>query len=156
MVGTKRGQKSLDGFISSSQSAKKARVENDNVDSASNGGATKLQPSSNTEAYIKELPGKIATFDAAAAVDAHPPLGQLMDWMSEVREVGPGEAVVYWMRNEDLRSTSSPPFRLQCNFSLNKGPSPSRGQPCTRIRFKACYQGIHTSNRPFCDQPRRL
>lgn len=104
MAGVKRGQKSLDGFIASSKPAKKARVDDDDVDSASGGKAAKLQPSSSTEAYIKELPGKIATFDAAAPVDAHPPLGQLMDWMSEVRQVDPGEAVVYWMRNEDLRS----------------------------------------------------
>lgn len=111
MAGTKRGQNTLDGaFIRSP--AKKARVEktttagDDDEHDASQASSSTAQPpkaSSSTEAYIHELPGKIATHDAAAAVDAHPPLGQLMDLVGDLRETEKGEAVVYWMRMEDLR-----------------------------------------------------
>jgi deoxyribodipyrimidine photo-lyase len=65
--------------------------------------AVNLSPK--TIAYISELPGKIATFEAAAKVDANPPLTELQNWMGEVRAVKPGESVVYWMRMEDMRST---------------------------------------------------
>ncbi len=49
--------------------------------------------------------------DAAAKVDAHPPLDQLMEAQTKCwgkagadKDVQKGECVVYWMRMEDLRS----------------------------------------------------
>lgn len=98
----KAQQQSLEGFVSSSP--KKARIEHDVGSPSEHDEETQHpQPSSSTEAYIKELPGKIATHDAAAAVDANPPLGQLLNLMGEARQVALGQSVVYWMRNEDMR-----------------------------------------------------
>ncbi len=53
--------------------------------------------------------GKVAHPDAAAKVDAHPPLETLMDvqvscWGKKQVELEKGEAVIYWMRMEDMRS----------------------------------------------------
>ena len=116
MAGTKRSQKTLDDSVTRKPAAKKARLDtsqtdddvnaDDGASQTSNGTSDPPKPSGSTEAYIRELPGKIATHDAAAAVDANPPLGQLMDLVGDVRETEKGEAVVYWMRMEDLRGMS--------------------------------------------------
>ncbi|KAI0269121.1 DNA photolyase, FAD-binding/Cryptochrome [Gloeopeniophorella convolvens] len=48
--------------------------------------------------------GKVATPAAAAAVDADPPLGKLLRALKNVpNPSGKGDAVVYWMRMEDMR-----------------------------------------------------
>lgn len=93
MAGQKR-QLTLQSFALPS---KKSKTDNGN-DKIDNGDAA-----AGPLATIQELPGKIASFDAAAAVDANPPLKQLLKAMEDVREVQPGEAVVYWMRMEDMR-----------------------------------------------------
>lgn len=61
-----------------------------------------------TATYIHEMPGKIATREAASAVDANNPLSILEGLMGDesARVVEPGECVVYWMRMEDMRSES--------------------------------------------------
>ncbi len=56
---------------------------------------------------IYELPGKVATCEAAAAVDARLPLEILLNAMKETHDVETGECVVYWMRMEDMRSKFS-------------------------------------------------
>jgi len=100
MAPKKRGQQSLEGFVS--QSAKRARLHSSNQDSnASKNQVEVVSASPDVEAYVKEVPGRIATHDAA--VDADPPLTKLLNWMGEVRQTRPGESVVYWMRNEDIR-----------------------------------------------------
>ena len=52
---------------------------------------------------VYELPGRVATREAAAAVDAHLPLETLLNAMKETRDVETGECVAYWMRMEDMR-----------------------------------------------------
>lgn len=50
---------------------------------------------------------KIATAENAAAVDAHPPLQILLQAVDRnVKDPEKGDAVVYWMRLEDMRSMS--------------------------------------------------
>jgi deoxyribodipyrimidine photo-lyase len=47
---------------------------------------------------------KIATAEAAAKVDAHPPLDRLLKALkANQSNVSQGEAVIYWMRMEDMR-----------------------------------------------------
>lgn len=154
MAAKKRSQKSLDGFISST--AKKARIENDDASSVTNYDAKRPTSSLKTQAYIRELPGKIASYEAAAAVDANPPIGQLMNWMSEVRNVGTGDSVVYWMRNEDIRGT------IEFVPIWNNAPQDnnsllaSHGQPGVRARVKTRNQIFHPPCCPLCDQSGRL
>jgi len=53
---------------------------------------------------MKLLPNKIATAEAAAKVDASPPFAGLIKALKNgVESPQKGEAVVYWMRMEDLR-----------------------------------------------------
>ncbi|KAG8883833.1 hypothetical protein FRB99_004555, partial [Tulasnella sp. 403] len=59
---------------------------------------------------IYETPGIVATAQAAAAVDGDPPVYRLNDALKGHREAAavaedqqPGDAVVYWMRMEDIR-----------------------------------------------------
>jgi deoxyribodipyrimidine photo-lyase len=49
---------------------------------------------------------EIATAEAAARVDADPPLAQLLSALKEDKQgdIPRGEAVIYWMRLEDMRS----------------------------------------------------
>ena len=49
--------------------------------------------------------GKVASPEVAAAVDADPPLKKLLRALENVSNVPPksGDAVVYWMRMEDMR-----------------------------------------------------
>jgi len=54
--------------------------------------------------------GRIASLENATAVNKHPPVAQVQDALKNVKTpntVNPGACVVYWMRMEDLRSTSS-------------------------------------------------
>lgn len=56
------------------------------------------------------IEGKIATAEDAARVDADPPLDQLMRLLKDdTPKTEKGDSVVYWMRMEDMRSTSSAP-----------------------------------------------
>jgi deoxyribodipyrimidine photo-lyase len=50
--------------------------------------------------------GNVASPEAAAAADADPPLKKLLRALENVSNVSPksGDAVVYWMRMEDMRS----------------------------------------------------
>jgi deoxyribodipyrimidine photo-lyase len=49
----------------------------------------------------------VATPEAAAAVDANPPLKQLVKALGDVvKKPDQGDCVVYWMRMHDLRSKS--------------------------------------------------
>jgi deoxyribodipyrimidine photo-lyase len=50
-------------------------------------------------------PNKVASAEAAAAVDRDPPLQKLLEAVKKgVSKPAKGECVVYWMRLEDLRS----------------------------------------------------
>lgn len=50
---------------------------------------------------------KVASAEAAARVDAYPPLKKLLDaLLDREADVPKGEAVIYWMRMEDMRSAS--------------------------------------------------
>lgn len=61
---------------------------------------------------------KIATADAAAKVDAHRPLPQLLNALSNVvKSPKKGEAVVYWMRMEDMRSESFRQLAIWCEHA---------------------------------------
>ena len=53
---------------------------------------------------------RIASLDNATAANKNPPVAQLQNALKSVKTpdtVDPGACVVYWMRMEDLRSTSS-------------------------------------------------
>jgi hypothetical protein len=52
---------------------------------------------------------KIATFENAAAVDENPPLKQLESLMERNKDATTkgGDAVVYWMRLQDLRGMTA-------------------------------------------------
>ncbi|TFY67796.1 hypothetical protein EVG20_g3814 [Dentipellis fragilis] len=53
---------------------------------------------------VKVVHNKIASSEAAAKVDANPPLAKLLKAMkSHAKQPTKGEAVVYWMRMEDMR-----------------------------------------------------
>jgi hypothetical protein len=102
MAPKKRGQQPLEGFVS--QSTKRAKLHSSDQDSnAFKNQVEIVSASPDAEAYVKEVPGRIATHDAAAAVDADPPLTKLLNCMGDLRQTGPGESAVYWMRNEDIR-----------------------------------------------------
>lgn len=62
-------------------------------------------PAKRTHRDVQFLPRKIATAETAAAADMRPPFAQLQTAMASraVTEVGNGEAVVYWMRMQDMR-----------------------------------------------------
>jgi len=58
---------------------------------------------------------KIASFENAAAVDNDPPLPKLLDTMKKQSKPSKdGDAVVYWMRMQDMRS------ELNINYSIVK------------------------------------
>lgn len=66
-------------------------------------GATR-QPNKKARVQTKELYNKVATAAAAASVDRDPPLYKLLDLVnSGPKKTGRGDAVVYWMRMEDMR-----------------------------------------------------
>ncbi|KAI5125011.1 hypothetical protein M0805_007435 [Coniferiporia weirii] len=70
------------------------------------GGINRHDPRSTKKARTgtKELYNKIATAENGAAVDRNPPLGILLDAVNgNVKNTGKGDAVVYWMRMDDLR-----------------------------------------------------
>lgn len=55
------------------------------------------------------IPNKVASVDAAAAVDANPPLPTLLQAVREgVQIPAKGACIVYWMRMADLRSRFNP------------------------------------------------
>lgn len=69
--------------------------------------------------------GIVATAEAAAAADAHPPLATLMELQeAALPQAQAGDCVAYWMRMEDLRGTS-----------LQDTSNASRGQHCTFPRL---------------------
>jgi hypothetical protein len=87
-------------------------------------------------------PNKIATPEAAAAVDHDPPLQKLLEAVKNgVSKPAKGECVVYWMRLEDLRSTLSwhnnalfsRTFRLQ---SLTTGLFPWHPRKRKKTRYR--------------------
>ena len=56
---------------------------------------------------------KVATAEAAAKVDAEPPLDKLLNALkADHLTVSKGDAVVYWMRMEDMRSPLRHPLFL--------------------------------------------
>ena len=59
-----------------------------------------------TRTDTKFLPNKIATAENAAKADKYTPLARLTEAMKHCKSVKTdrGEAAVYWMRMEDLRS----------------------------------------------------
>ncbi|KAG9051014.1 hypothetical protein FS837_000122 [Tulasnella sp. UAMH 9824] len=67
------------------------------------------KPQKKHDNSIYETPGIVATAQAAAAVDANPPLQQLNKARTEHKKTmlgkpqGNGDAVVYWMRMQDMR-----------------------------------------------------
>lgn len=52
---------------------------------------------------VEFLPNKIATAENAAQADRAPPLSKLEELRKTVITPAKGDAVVYWMRMEDLR-----------------------------------------------------
>ncbi|KAF8339023.1 FAD binding domain of DNA photolyase-domain-containing protein [Cantharellus anzutake] len=73
--------------------------------------------SSNTSISICELPGKVATREAAAAIDANLPLEKLLIATKEMRPVPPRECVVYWMRMEDMRIEDNRALTLASQYA---------------------------------------
>lgn len=71
-----------------------------------------LTPTEATETTAKKTrisktfaPNKISTAQAAAVVDANPPLEQLNKLLDKMlKKPAKGDSVVYWMRMADLRS----------------------------------------------------
>ncbi len=62
-----------------------------------------------TRTDVEFLPKKIATVECAAKADSSPPFVKLMEYMQSTQAVkasAKGDAVVYWMRMEDMRSES--------------------------------------------------
>lgn len=60
--------------------------------------------------HAPKVYNRIASLDNAAAANKNPPVAQLQHALKSVKTpdtVDPGACVVYWMRMEDLRSTSS-------------------------------------------------
>lgn len=71
------------------------------------GGASGLEPPHGKKPrYQAEyVAGKLATPEAAARVDADPPFAKLLRALqANVKNLPKGQAVVYWMRMEDMRS----------------------------------------------------
>jgi hypothetical protein len=76
---------------------------------------------------------RIASLDNAIAANKNPPVAQLQNALKSVKTpdtVDPGACVVYWMRMEDLRSTSSSILSSELNLP------PSQRQP----RHLSCFQ----------------
>jgi deoxyribodipyrimidine photo-lyase len=72
---------------------------------------------SRNEADVSRLEGKVATAEDAARLDSNPPLAQLNSLMQDLKDVGKGESVVYWMRMEDMRCE---PVMLSITIQLIK------------------------------------
>jgi deoxyribodipyrimidine photo-lyase len=69
------------------------------------GGVSGLKEKKPKTEEAQKLARKVATPEAAAAVDAAPPYIKLRDAMKAASvEVAKGDAVVYWHRMEDVRS----------------------------------------------------
>lgn len=62
-----------------------------------------VHPVKRTREDTKFLPRKIATHENAAKADKHPPFAQLAHMMAKTAKVAKGDAVVYWMRMQDMR-----------------------------------------------------
>lgn len=68
---------------------------------------------------LKFTPNKVASHDAAAAVDADPPLPKLLKAVEDgVKNPAKGESVVYWMRMGDLRSKNALVLSDKLNTTL--------------------------------------
>ncbi|PSS35478.1 hypothetical protein PHLCEN_2v1633 [Hermanssonia centrifuga] len=64
-----------------------------------------------TRTDVEFLPKKIATVECAAKADSSPPFVKLMEYMqSTVIASAKGDAVVYWMRMEDMRINDNRAF----------------------------------------------
>ncbi|CAL1700848.1 unnamed protein product [Somion occarium] len=77
--------------------------------------STSASPTKKTRRDIKFLPNKVATVENATKADKNPPLFQLehvLKICSKVQPASKGEAVVYWMRMEDLRIHDNRAFSL--------------------------------------------
>ena len=62
-------------------------------------------PSKRTKKFNIFIPNKIATAQSAAKVDHDQPFFKLLEELEKtVKSPNKGDAVVYWMRMEDLRS----------------------------------------------------
>lgn len=89
---------------SPSQSPNQAHKHNNTVQ---NSNANPPSPSKRTKQETKFLPNKIASAEVAAQVDHDQPLFKLLDEVQHhVKNPAKGDAVVYWMRMQDMRSTS--------------------------------------------------
>lgn len=64
---------------------------------------TSAHPAKRTHTDVKFLPNKIATFENAAKADQYTPFARLTDAMAATVKAVKGNAVVYWMRMEDMR-----------------------------------------------------
>ena len=101
----------------------------------------------------KFLPNRIATAEAAARVDADPPLGKLLKALhNSVKTVPKGEAIVYWMRMADLRGNFTSSDTRGSIFYL----SISRRQPCTVSGVQTCQARTNSVAGSFCHQPAGL
>lgn len=71
--------------------------------------STSISPPKRPRIQNGFLPNRVAAPDAAAAVDADPPLPKLLRAVEDgVKEPAKGDSVIYWMRMGDLRSA---PYR---------------------------------------------
>src|SRR6266404_408299 len=107
-----------------------------------------------------ELPlsiANVASPEAAAAADADPPLRKLLRALEKenVIIVPPksGDAGVYWMRMEDMRSSRFSPHLTPFIISLIYL---SLRQPSTRTGFCTGAQRPRPATRLFCLESRRL
>ena len=84
-------------------------------------------------------PIKVATVEAAHAVDANPPYKQLMKEMENVvQSPEKGDCVVYWMRMTDLRRT----FSLYAICSFLMGLVVSDNRALSKASEKAKEEGV--------------
>lgn len=97
-------------------------------------------------------PRKVASAQNAAAVDANPPLAQLLKALKENQQqkVNKNKAIVYWMRLADLRSTF---FK---NFLLQRLSFISLRQPCPFSGFSSSKEGRSSSRRALYHFSSRL
>jgi hypothetical protein len=78
-------------------------------DSVGEGSPSKKLKSGRENKTAPKIYDRIASLDNATAANKNPPVAQLQNALKSVKTpdtVNPGACVVYWMRMEDLRSTS--------------------------------------------------
>lgn len=105
------------------------RARSSSLTAAANKASAEAADRPNTSAHsakrthldVQFLPKKIATAENAAAADRDPPFVKLMKSMKSMpKSVPKGEAVVYWMRMQDMRRVSRSTDFLCCETDPSK------------------------------------